>query len=161
MPGVDSLLHFIASFSAAEEDTLQSSQSRDVISARFKQIAEVLPAHGEAFERGLISCARLVEVMAPQYLKIAYKVNQRGPIQEHTAYFQSMGRADKLFCYWSKVLTFFLAGEFGRGQAEGRYRQVLSPRKRQEFVKALVSAKFPEVRGIVFSGAACIAVWVF
>lgn len=140
---MDALLQVVDSFATSEDS---ESLSRDVLSA----CSQMLHAHGDAFEKGLIPCARLVEVLAPPFLKLSRKANRVLSSQEHpTPSNQSTKNADlKLFLsYWDFKLHDILVGDSDTSRQEGKIQQVLSLKKRQELEKSLVAAKFPEVRG--------------
>lgn len=143
---VDALLQFIDSYATSSEDS--ESHSLEVIEACSRLMAEVMPVHGEAFEQGLIPCARLIEVLAPPFLKLARKVSQEQSTQEQpTSSSQPLGNAVILLGSWTRALSKIMLEDLDSVVNAGeRIPQVLCPTKRQELIKALVAAKFPEVR---------------
>lgn len=78
MAGIDDLLLFIDSYVSAEGTTLTFT-AHEALLARSQQIVEDLPALGEAFGRGLISCERLIEVLVPAFLKLTRKASRGQP----------------------------------------------------------------------------------
>lgn len=154
LPGVDALLRIIHDYTATVGSTSRKSHRQKVLSARFQQIFEVMPAHGEAFQRGLISCERLVEVLVPPFLKLAGKANLEQQSREQPADGQPTGTADKYMFRWSAELHEIVSGNTSQGIFQ--IQQVLSPKKRKELVKAVLAAKFPEVQiGIIWFDVFC------
>lgn len=101
---------------------------------------EGLEAHASAFDTGIISCQRLVEVLAPPFLKLGQNANLVGHRLSQSLRISTPGSSDKrhIFVEWRLSLTNILSTNCNP--------PLLRPRKRAELVKALVKAKFPEVR---------------
>lgn len=138
---MDALLHIVDSCASTEDDTTLHCD-RDVPSARYHQTILDLPAHGEAFDWGLITCSRLLEVLVHPFLKLARKVNQEQQAQEDSAG-DSQTIPVRFLRLWTALLHNLLAGKLAQ---EGKIQPLLRPKKRQELIKALLADKFPEVR---------------
>lgn len=140
------MLQFIDACIAAENSNSLGSFLRaypplDFV-ARRHHILHVLPALGKAFDRGLISCARLVEVLAPPYLKLACSMRRD---RQHES--QALDALSEMFINWKAALVEALAGEMKKdSQGEWCTKLILQPQKREELLKALVANRFPEVR---------------
>lgn len=141
LAGVDALLQFINDYSTPAGSAFHNSHPpAAVFKDRCRQMAEVLPAHGEAFDRGLFSSARLVEVLVPPFLKLARKTSRAHPTGDPSP------PVDAFFHGWTITLTDFLQGKIWVGNSQTSYRRrAMRPKKRQELVKALEAARLPEV----------------
>lgn len=62
-----------------------SSRSREFNKSLQDQLLYDLPAHAQAFDCGLISCARLVEVLVPPFLQLARKASRETPADSFKA----------------------------------------------------------------------------
>lgn len=149
--GVDNFISFV-NFYVAYENAAELRRFIDAYARRIHppgdpvqivlhEARHALSAHGAAFDRGFISCSRMVEVLVPPFLKLLKKFSQ-GQMscksQEETC--------DKLLNRWHGELANSLTGVFKRGnQGAWELTRVMQPKKRKELVKALVAARLPEV----------------
>lgn len=148
--GVDTLLHLTDSLSksrtTADLRAVFQNQPGDYLEDKYPQIVQNLPAHGDAFERGLISCERLFEVLVPPFLKLLNKVSAK---EDPPADSLVLKACNNLFTIWHKALAYTLAGDYDQDSSgDWKYVQILGPRKRAQFVRTLMAAKFPEVRTV-------------
>lgn len=113
-----------------------------VLKSRLRKMLEGLEPHASAFDTGIISCRRLVEVLVPPFLKLgqnAILVGQRlGQRLCQSESVQRGGTQNHIFVDWTVLLTKILSTVCDP--------PLLRPRKRAELVKALIEARFPEVR---------------
>lgn len=120
-----------------------------------KVIVSSLRDHAIAFEKGSISCQRMLEVSLAPFIKLARKISQEpGP-----EIFKSMRVVDKLYTGFSSAITGLLAVDVVQ-DSQGVVLPVnlLSLRKRAELVKALLKGKIAEVRSLLhsYSGFTCV-----
>lgn len=111
-----------------------------VLKSRLQNLLEGLEAHASAFDTGIISCQRLVEVLVPPFLKLGRNANLVGQRLGQLLRISTPGSSHKqhIFVEWRLSLTKVLSTICNP--------PLLRPRKRAELVKALMEAKFPEVR---------------
>lgn len=112
-------------------------KSQEQIDSRMHHFAMLLEVFGRSFDLGTISCERLVEVLMPPFLKLGRRLIQ----------VPSENMTKLLFMGWSSCLGSLLGGHHEHDSKSRKKGQpVLQPRKRAQLVKALMKAKFPEVR---------------
>lgn len=108
-----------------------------------KQMDKDLIGHAHAFDSGIITREQLVKVLVPPFLKLIARVSHSLP--ESDSHLRAI--CDTLLCKWDKALSVILIGSsVPDGQGGSRLQMALRPQKRVELVKALVNAKYPEVR---------------
>lgn len=141
LPDVNLFLQFVDSCTKADDSEefveAQPTQITDKVSSQLRD--DSLRAHGFAFDRGLISSAKMVEVLMTPFLKLAQKANREPYISND---FRCI---DKLLIYWKKTLSKALLGEGSIVGNTYTHHAQMRPKKHAELVKALVAAKFPEV----------------
>lgn len=127
---------------SAEFRTFLAKQPPGYLEARNDQSTYFLTAHHGAFDKGVIPCERLVEVLVPPFLKLVRAVSYEPSAADRYLH----DTCSNLLHEWNKGISNALVGSFRDSPGGRQYSQNLSPRKRAEFVKALMAAKFPEVR---------------
>lgn len=104
--------------------------------------------HATAFDQGFIPCQRLYEVVVPLFLKLSRKASPE-PEPRNLPRANSKRFKDKLFvglgAGLSDILDPFVRVEVGHEMVQPH---TLGPKKRAEFVRALMRNTFPEVRSI-------------
>lgn len=144
-------------FSSTLGSYLQSN-SPEYIERTLQNIQHLLPLHGMAFEKDIISCARLVQVLAPPFLKLARNACNETPASSYQM--MRVLNSDNTFCMdllmaWKMALAETLLGlccDGKQSQVGHPVEMALNPRKRAEFVKALIDTKFPEVNLTIIRG---------
>lgn len=108
----------------------------------------ILEAHGQAFDQGLISCQRLIDVVVPPFLKLARHASLAPVPGSNAAARKCWHVKNSLFHSWSHGgLQRLLAVAMGRSSDGSPIAaQLLRPQKRAEFVKTLLKNHFAEVR---------------
>lgn len=133
------LLTFVDSVASASSANLQDILWR---SPSDGTVELELLAHGKAFDQGLITSQRLLDVAVAPFFKLGLKAIQlQGSSLE--------GILDDLAMAWAGLSCTVLSGEVvAKEQGAYRFYRVLQPSKRDELVKAFVKAKLAEVHFI-------------
>lgn len=100
-----------------------------------------LLTHGVAFNRGIISCHRLLEVVVDPLLSLARKTSIR-PARGSTPEIRHL--RDRVFVIWSRALQYVIGGCVVTGNLMAR-KPLLSPEKRMDLVMELKVTGFFEV----------------
>lgn len=98
-PGVDALLHFIDTQNAAEDSTSSRICPTHLIEDMYSKMCDFLPAHKLAFDRGLISCERLIEVLVHPFLKLSCTYSKQEPSQG-----RKLGIIERFCLGWGNAL---------------------------------------------------------
>lgn len=88
---------------------------------------------GIAFDRGLTAWQNLVETLAQPFLQLARKISQEAVVEAAPARMTRF--RNNMFLIWAQSVTQMVASA----------NQILRPKKRAAFVKALIEANFVEV----------------
>lgn len=139
---LDLLNTAVSADSSDDLESLYTAESRETIEEKLQRFPQyLLCAYAASFDRGLISCQRLVDVSFVPYLKLASANASRALGQ---------GTRDRLLVGWFTDLGHILnlATFCDNGGGIVRDVRLLRPQKRVQLVKALLRAKVPEVCGV-------------
>lgn len=138
LAGLTDLLTFVDAL-ASNEDASENSRSFFWNSPP-TQPFDVFLAYGKAYDRGIISCQKLLDVLVAPFVKLGRKaINLCGTSNE--------GALDWLTHYWGAIAISVLTGiPIEVNVEEARVlAPVMVPQKRSELVKEMVKAKLEEV----------------
>lgn len=128
--------------SCFEAQASGNSVGKDFIGSVFRKLESAIQLHGLAFDRGLIPCKKLVNLTVPIFLKLARKSNLEIPpgipfADRQVVAMNNIG--DDMLLRWKDSFQETILGKPDQ-------EKILRPKKRQELVKGLLAANFPEVR---------------
>lgn len=111
-------------------------------SPSYEAVREQLRVYLKAFDKGLVPCQQLMEILVPPFVKLGRKaIALQGSNEE--------GILDAYTTIWCREITTALAGDIVRdSQGVGSFLIVVRPEKRLELVRAILNAELLEV-GII------------
>lgn len=140
-------------------DVAEAALSEDVervLRIEAKSIFDKLEAFLAGYEGGLLSVQNLLEILVSPFLKIAKRVNvsQKKSVStpDNSKLLAEKSMLDSLLHDWDRALVFIVRGPYVL-DSKGVWRMSpkISPEKRAKVLRAMMTAKFPQVSGLSFS----------
>lgn len=108
--------------------------------AKYDQLADIIPLHSEAYDAGIISLQRLIDVLVTPFFKLALAINH---LAEHSARVSYSGSPEEfryeLLTIWAVALRNALAGvAVADSLGVQRFAPLLRNAKRKELVTYLL-----------------------